>query len=141
MINKWHDMLGMSKHDKRWHEQDLAAELAEYNEETKLCMKWSELSDVAYTCSRGRWGGHEIAFPFSRLKFYVGLIYMFPKYTGRWLFFRQAGKKAHTTQGLHEVRNPKKTHKLHYIAKKYDLDEAKFQKICERQLRYWPLLP
>lgn len=131
----------MPKHDKQWHEQDLADELAEYHEETHLIKKWSELSDVVYTCTRGRWSGHEIPFPFSRLQFAVGTIYMIPKYTGRWFFFRRAGKKAGAKSPLHEVRNPKKTHKLHHIADKYGVDAEKFQNICEKQLKHWALLP
>lgn len=141
MIDKWHDLLGMPKHDRAWHEQDLADELAEYREETRLLMKWSELSDVVYTCSRGRWSGHEIAFPLKSWQYPVGVVYMIPKYTGRWLFFRRAGKKAHASGTVREVRNPKKTHKLHHIAGKYDMDENLFQRVCERQLKYWALLP
>ncbi len=141
MINAWHSFLCMPKFDKKWHENDLADELLEYNEETKLLMKWSELSDVVYTCSRGRWSGHEISFPFSKSKYYLGAIYMIPKYTGRWLFFRRAGKKAGSQKPLYEVRNPKKTHKLHTIASQYNIDPQLFQIICEKQLRYWILLP
>lgn len=66
---------------------------------------------------------------------------MFPKYSGRWLFFRRAGKKAGAKKALREVRNPKKTHKLHTIAEKNDIDEKLFQKTCEKQLKYWILLP
>ncbi len=141
MIKKWHQLLGMELHEKQWHEQDLVDELAEYHEETKLINKWSELSDVVYTCTRGRWSGHEIVFPFSRWHFVFGVIYMIPKYTSRWLFFRSAGKKAMVSTIIHEVRNPRKTHKLHCIADKYRIDRDLFQKICEKQLRYWPLLP
>lgn len=134
-------MLGMPKHDRKWHEQDLADELAEYNEEVKLMKKWSELSDVVYTCTRSRWSGHALDFPFSRWKFVLGTLYMIPKYTGRWLFFRKAGKKAGSNKVLREVRNPKKTHKLHTIADRYGLDQKKFQRVCEKQLKYWLLLP
>jgi len=73
--------------------------------------------------------------------FCIGVLYMFPKYTGRWLFFRSAGKKAGSTKPVHEVRNPKKTHKLHQIAERNNIDKDKFQVICEKQLRYWILLP
>lgn len=141
MINKWHALLQMPKHDKSWHEQDLADELAEYYEEKRLFLKWSELSDVVYTCSRGSWSGHKLEFPFSRTMYVVGVVYMIPKYTGRWLFFRRAGAKVGATRKLHEVRNPKKAHKLHTIAEKYGLDAKNFQLVCEKQLRYWFLLP
>ena len=131
----------MEKHTQVWHESDLADELAEYYEETSLFKKWSELSDVVYTCTRGRWGGYVIPFPFKPWQFYLGTIYMFPKYSGRWLFFRAAAKKAGAAQSVHEVRNPKKTHKLHIIAKLNGIDKKTFQRVCEKQLKYWPLLP
>jgi len=134
-------MLGMVKYDKSWHQDDLADELKEYYDETRLFKKWSELSDVVYTCTRARWSGYNLKFPFSQIMFCIGVLYMFPKYTGRWLFFRSAGKKAGSTKPVHEVRNPKKTHKLHQIAERNNIDKDKFQVICEKQLRYWILLP
>lgn len=141
MINKWHTWLDMPKFDKAWHEQDMADELAEYHEETVLLKKWSELSDVTYTCTRGRWSGYDIKFPFGRWQFYVGTLYMVPKYTGRWLFYRSAGKKSGARHHVHEVRNPRKVHKLHVMAKENGIDEHVFERICKAQLRYWPLLP
>lgn len=131
----------MVRYDHAWHKQDLSDELAEYHEETKLLMKWSELSDVVYTCSRGKWSGYDMDFPLKKWQYPVGVIYMIPKYTLRYWFFRQAGKKAGTQEIIREVRNPKKTHKLHIIAERNNVDAKKFQMICERQLRYWPLLP
>lgn len=104
-------------------------------------MKWSELSDVVYTCSRGRWSGHKLSFPLSVWLYPLGLLYMYPKYTSRWLFFRRAGRKAGAKQRVNEVRNPKKTAKLHGIADRYAIDKYTFQNICEKQLKYWPLLP
>ena len=141
MINKWHSLLSMPKHDRIWHEQHLKDELAEYDEPQDLLHKWSELSDVVYTCTRGRWGGHEIHFPLAKWQFVLGVIYMFPKYSGRWLFFRKAGKKMNSQIQIREVRNPQKVHKLHTIAEKYNLEPKEFQAICEKQLRYWFLLP
>lgn len=66
---------------------------------------------------------------------------MLPKYSGRSLFYRRAGKKLGATVEIREVRNPKKTDKLHIIAEKYGLDKSKFQNVCEIQLRHWLLLP
>lgn len=143
MLNKWHDWMGMPGFDQAWHEQDLADELAEYQEETKLLKKWSELSDVAYTCTRGRWSGHPVAFPLNKTQYYVGILYMVPKYSGRYLFYRQAGKKANADKIIRCVRNPKKLHKLEEILKEQGItvDKQKLLAICKRQLRYWPLLP
>ena len=97
MINKWHTLLGMKKFDESWHENDLADELAEYHDEKQLFKKWSELSDVVYTCTRGKWSGHNLVFPFAHWQYYIGIVYMIPKYTGRWLFFRSAGKKTNSS--------------------------------------------
>lgn len=141
MIKRWHDWLDMPKYDEAWHIQDLAEELAEYNEKQNILKKWSELSDVVYTCTRGKWSGHVINFPFSKIHYCIGIVYMIPKMSLRFLFFKKAGEKVGSKKQLHEVRNPKKTHKLHHIAKKYDIDKELFQKICEKQLRYWLLLP
>lgn len=141
MIRLWHAILDMKKYDRAWHEQDIADELSEYHEETRFFKKWSELSDVSYTYSRAKWSGHTFEFPFSKWHLIVGSIYMIPKYTGRWLFFKRAGKRAGSKELVREVRNPRKVHKLHTIAKKYDLDTEAFQKICEQQLKRWILLP
>ncbi|MEI6054323.1 MAG: hypothetical protein WCQ49_03075 [Candidatus Saccharibacteria bacterium] len=141
MIQKWHSWLDMPKHDIDWHLDDLNGELAEYQEKQNILKKWSELGDVSYAYSRGVWSGHDIKYPFSKLHYYVGCIYMVPKLSGRYLFFKKAGQKAGAKRQLKEVRNPIKMHKLHHIAEKYDLDRDKFQKICEDQLKYWLLLP
>jgi len=131
----------MPKYDLEWHINDLADEMAEYHEEQKLLKKWSELSDVVYTCTRGKWSGHEVEFPLKNWQYGVGTIYMFPKYSLRYAFFRRAGKKAGSAKKLREVRNPKKVHKLHLIAEKHNLSKEEFQQICEKQLKYWVLLP
>lgn len=75
MINSWHNWLNMTKYGKKWHENDLQDELNEYYEEKKLIKKWSELSDVVYTSTRGQYSGHDIKFPFSKWRLYLGLIY------------------------------------------------------------------
>lgn len=141
MIEKWHTLLGMEKHDSAWYESDLEDELAEYYNEQKLIAKWSELSDVVYVCTRAMWSGSYIPFPFTKSLLYLGMIYMIPKYTGRWLFFRAAGKRMKAQRIIREVRNPKKTHKLHLIADENGVNAQTFQEICEKQLKYWPLLP
>jgi hypothetical protein len=141
MIEKWHTLLGMEKHDLAWYESDLEDELTEYRNEQKLIAKWSELSDVVYVCTRAKWSGTYIPFPFTRAVLYLGALYMIPKYTGRWLFFRTAGKKSRARNTIREVRNPKKIHKLHLIAHENGINAQAFQEICEKQLKYWPLLP
>lgn len=127
LINKWHDMLSMPKYDKEWHEQDMTDELAEYEEAHGLIDTWSELSDVAYTYTRSKWSGHNtIEFPLSKTKLVIGLLYMFPKYTLRFKFFRDLGHQFDKNLNISEVRNPKKIEKLKVIAEKYNLDPEKF---------------
>lgn len=141
LVNWWHSKLDMKRYDQAWHESDMADELAEYHEETRWLKKWSELSDVAYTYGRSLWDGCSVDFPLPKALYPLGLMYMFPKYTGRWLFFRRAGKKAGAKKAVHEVRNPQKVHKLHTIAERNDIDPVVFTEICQKQLRHWILLP
>lgn len=136
----WHNFLDMPKYTKKWHEDDIAAEYAELDEAENFVDRWSEYSDVVYTLTRARWSGHSIDSPLTHKQFVYGSLYMFPKYTLRFLFYRRAGKKLNAKRSLHEVRNPKKVHKLHHIAKKYDIDPEAFAEVCEKQLGYWPLL-
>ncbi len=126
-INKWHNKLNMPKYDEVWHKQDMADELAEYHKATGLIDTWSELSDVAYTYTRAKWSGHTtIDFPLSKIQLFVGIIYMFPKYTLRWRFFRELGHQFDKNLNISEVRNPKKLKKLKNIAEKYNLDPNEF---------------
>lgn len=141
MNNWWHKRLDLPRHDKAWFVAEMTGELAEYRDAKGLIYKWSELSDVVYLVTRAVFEGRGgITADVSRLRYAVGLLYMYPKYTSRFLFFYRAGKKLGVTT-VREVRNPQKTHKLHDIAGWHDLDPVAFQKVCEKQLRYWPLLP
>jgi len=127
LINKWHDKLNMPKYDEEWHKQDMADELAEYEEATRIIDTWSELSDVVYTYTRAKWSGHNtINFPLSKTLLSVGILYMIPKYTLRWKFFRDLGHQFDKNLNISEVRNPKKIAKLKVIAEKYNFDQEKF---------------
>lgn len=113
-------------------------ELAEYHDARGLINSWSELSDVVYTYTRARWSGHtSLSFPFPRTMFYIGALYMIPKYTLRWKFFRVLGHRFDTHLHISEVRNPKKIVKLETIAKKYDLDPERFVSEALMLMRYW----
>ncbi len=127
----------MPKYDLQWHLQDLADEVKEYEEASGFFDLWAELSDVVYTCTRAKWSGYKIAFPYSMWKFVWGSIYMFVKYTVRWLFFRRVAKKVDPASDVRIVRNPRKKHKLHAVAKEFGLDPDKFEKECKKMLRYW----
>lgn len=141
IINRWHSYLDMPKHDIKWHEKDIQDEISELAEATGIIHKWSEISDVVYTYTRARWSGYkDLNFPLSKTKFYIGLVYMFPKYTLRWKFFRKIGKSFDENLKINEVRNPKKIHKLEDIALKYNLDTNIFKERSEKLLKKWILL-
>lgn len=141
IVQKWHAWLDQPVKDKVWHESDIADELRELSESKGLVSRWSEMSDVVYTVARRRWDGYDLSYPISRAQVVLGYIYMYPKYTSRSMFFRSAGRKAGATRPLQAVRNPKKLEKLHKIAENHGLDPEVFTAVCERQRRYWPLLP
>lgn len=143
LLDRWHSWLDMPKFDKTWHENDMTDELSEYHEETSLIKKWSEASDVVYTYTRSLWSGHPLKFPLGKPAFILGLIYMFPKYSGRFLFFRRAGRKAGAAPDIRCVRNPKKLHKLDGIitGQQINVDIKQLKDICQKMLKRWPLLP
>jgi hypothetical protein len=143
ILQRWHTWIGQPKFDKAWHMQDIADELGEYREESKLLKKWSELSDVVYTCTRARWSGYRLAFPLAWWQYPLGLAYMYPKYTLRFLFYRRAGRKAGASTDIRCVRNPHKLHKLDEIVDylQIKVDKPKLHQICQHQLKHWLLLP
>lgn len=137
----WHNLLRMEKHDLAWHEADIADELIEYQQARGFVERWSEVSDVVYTYTRARWTGYsELSFPLPRRYLICGALYMFPKYTLRWLFFITAGKLAKAQRVIREVRNPAKLSKLDDIAAIYHLNPEQFRAICQKLLKYWILL-
>lgn len=141
LIHKWHSYLNMPKHDIDWHLQDVKDELEELKEAEGIIHRWSEISDVVYTCTRAKWSGHkQIEFPLKKIHFYIGLIYMFPKYTIRWRFFRAVGKKIDSNLKICEVRNPTRIHKLEHIANKYNLDPEIFKNEAQRMMKWWVFL-
>ena len=143
ILYKWHDWLALPKFTKSWYEDDLAGELSEYEAETKAIKRWSELSDITYTCSRARWSGYYLPFPLKRYQYWLGLIYMLPKYTNRFLFFRMAGRKAGANKDIRCVRNPNKLEKIDETIRdqNVEVDLEKLKNICQKQRRFWLLLP
>ena len=141
LIHKWHSYLDMQKFDLDWHLQDIQDELDELKEAGGLIYKWSEISDVVYTYTRAKWSGHEqIEFPLKKIHFYIGLIYMFPKYTLRWKFFNKLGKSFDKNLKITEVRNPRKVEKLDNIALKYNLDQDLFKDRVQKLSKRWVFL-
>lgn len=136
IIFNWHKKLDMPKYNLAWHQRDIEDELLELKEARGIIHKWSELSDIAYTYSRALWSGHaELKLPISRIKYYFGLIYMFPKYQLRWNFFVDLGKKLNSDIKIREVRNPARANKLLEIAEKYNFDKKKFSEESKKMLK------
>lgn len=137
LINKWHTKLDMPKHDEAWHRADMEDELQEYHEARGVIDTWSELSDVVYTYTRALWSGHStITFPFSKTYFFLGVLYMIPKYSLRWHFFRTLGKRIDPSLRITEVRNPKKIAKLYNIATQYNIDPTRFRTEAQKLMRW-----
>lgn len=141
IVQMWHNWLQQPKMDKAWHKADIADELAELQEASGYVHTWSELSDVVYTVSRAKWSGHDFEYPLTKGQIIAGFLYMYPKYSSRALFFRRAGKLCGAGEAVQSVRNPRKAHKLNTIAGQYKIEPGQFRAACERQLKYWPLLP
>ncbi len=140
-IYKWHSYLDMPKNNLNWHKQDIEDELSELKEAEGLINKWSEISDVVYTYTRAKWSGHnELDFPLRKRYFYIGLLYMFPKYTLRWKFFRVLGKQFNNNLKITEVRNPRKIEKLDIIAEKYNLNKKQFKIEANKLSKRWVFL-
>lgn len=141
IVQRWHTWVNQPKYDRAWHENDIADELQELREAKGMVHRWSEISDVVYTVTRGRWSGHTLAYPIPHWQVLAGYVYMYPKYSSRVLFFRHAGKKSGAGHVVQSVRNPHKTHKLETIAQENGIDPATFVLVCEKQRKHWPLLP
>lgn len=140
LINLWHSILNMPKMDKEWHIADIKDETLEYEEAVTFLEKWSELSDIVYTCTRAKWSGHDLKFPFPFRIYIWGALYMIPKYSFRWIFYRYIVWEMGSKVKITEVRNPKKIEKLEGIAKKYNLDPEIFVSYAKKTLAWWPLL-
>ncbi len=131
----------MEKFDRQWHVDDIAGEFQELQEARGFLHRWSELSDVVYTYTRSRWTGfRDIPRPVSVAAMWWGSLYMIPKYTLRYLFFRRVGTMVGVSKPLRVVRNPYKVQKLHVIARENGLDPVAFEQAAKQLLRRWPLL-
>ena len=131
----------MKKFSEDWHKQDIADEMKELEEAKGFLHRWSELSDVVYTVTRAHWSGHKrIKWPLKKWQYWYGIVYMFPKYTLRWLLFFIVGKTIDPKKRVAAVRNPKKPQKSHDTAVECGVDPEIFTKRVEKLRKIWPLL-
>jgi len=140
LVNLWFEWLNLPKRDAQWHRQDVADEVQELRDASGLVEVWSEKADVVFATRRGRWAGHGIELPLRRLDSWLGLAYMFPKYTLRWLFYRTVGHHLDPALRISEVRNPRKTDKLRDIARNNGFDPVAFERECRRCSAWWLFL-
>jgi len=141
ITNWWHSLLGLPVYERAWHAARVHEEMEELRAARGFFNVWSEMSDVVYDFTRARWGGYrDIKWPLLWRNFFVGLLYMFPKYTLRYLFFYTVGKRLHAQRKMTEVQNPRKDEKLRRIAVRYNLKEDDFVAECHKLARFWPLL-
>lgn len=140
-IKIWHNFLDMKRFDCDWHVKDVEEEYKEYEEAVGFFHSWSELSDVVYTYTRGKYYDDckNLKNPFGKLKTFLGSIYMYPKYTLRWSFYRFVGKKFN--KKLSEVRNFKKEWKLDTIAERSNISPEEFKKVVKKYQKRWLFLP
>ena len=142
LVYKWHSWLDMPKFNYQWHVEDIADEMLELKHAKGFWARWSEKSDVAYAYTRALWSGFgDFKWPLSFWDFFVGAIYMIPKYTLRFLFFLYVGKSINKSIRFRCVRNPRKPEKLRNAAIENGIDPDKFVKACEKKSNLWLFLP
>ena len=145
-LRRWHRMLGLSQQFPRsWHRERLREELRERRVATTPLQKLSESSDVFFSISRARYDG----FPIQQLPHFIAsrhllvYAYMVAKYTSRWKFYRTVATlcNAPLCGRVREVVNPRKDFKLEEVARRHQMDPAKFKRVSCQLRRIWPLLP
>ncbi|KAI0598889.1 hypothetical protein F4775DRAFT_592007 [Biscogniauxia sp. FL1348] len=140
-ISRWHAWLGLPYKPASWYRARLAEELIEQAEARGRIARLSETADVYYTITRARSDGHLIApMPAPRRRA-LPYLYMVAKFTSRCAFYRCAAWCCHAPSPVREVVNPSKPAKRHEVALRHGIDPVRFQKVCRRLLRVWPLLP
>ena len=142
IINLWHSWLDMPKLSRQWHINDINDELEELKEASGLINRLSEKSDVVYTYTRLKWTGfNNFKWPLRRLDYVLGTLYMFPKYTLRYLFYLYVGKRLDKSKRVKCVRNPRKPQKIYNGAIENKIDPEKFVAECKKIYRFWIFLP
>jgi hypothetical protein len=116
-------LLGM--HFRSQHRRTWSAYILTARAKSTRCLSRSA-ADISVTASR------------VLVQVLAGMVYMFPKYTLRLLFWRRVGRACASATPLREVRNPDKVHKRHEIALHYGVQPDAH---CARIRQFFPLLP
>ncbi|KAH7304155.1 hypothetical protein B0I35DRAFT_445593 [Stachybotrys elegans] len=144
LLLRWHGLLQLPRQTHSWYRARLQEEIRERRLATTRWEKLSETADVFYTISRAHSDGHRFCrlppFTPSQLGIYA---YLISKFTLRWQFYRIAAFLCapSTMPSVREVVNPSKDAKVQEVARRHNLDPAKFTRVCRRLRLLWPLLP
>lgn len=146
LLRRWYRMLNLSRQSPPlWYRDRVREELRERRAANTALQRLSESSDVFFSSSRARYDGHPVHnLPMSpTYRHDLIYAYMFIKFTSRWAFYRIAAIlcRAHNYDSVREVVNPSKDDKLGEVARRYQIDERRFRRICRSLRRIWPLLP
>ncbi|CZT50908.1 uncharacterized protein RSE6_11980 [Rhynchosporium secalis] len=147
ILKPWHRALRLTRQSPAsWHVTRLAEEKEEVRAAITFIEKLSEESDVFFTISRAAFDGYSIAtqphFTASKRNMLI-YAYMVGKFSSRCAFYQTAAIlcRAERWKQVREVINPGKNAKLRVVAERYNICTDKFEKVCRRLRRVWPLLP
>ncbi|KAI5920299.1 hypothetical protein F4810DRAFT_713653 [Camillea tinctor] len=145
LIHHWHSWLDLPQHPSIWYHERLREEIQERVEAQAQggIAFLSETADVYYTISRASHNGYQITpvpFVFRARAHALPYLYMVAKFTSRCAFYRVASRLAGGA-GVREVVNPLKAAKRHEVAMRHGMDPARFQRVCRRLLKVWPIFP
>lgn len=138
----WFNTLNLPTKPRKNFDRYLSEELEELSLANGFWERMSEKADIVYLAHRAHWHGYaDVVCPLGKSDQITTVPYMLLKHSSRWLFYRRAGHKLDNNVHICSVRNPKKTEKLERVARQWGLDENEFIAVCQKQLRYWVLLP
>lgn len=138
----WFNVLNLPTKPRKNFDRYIFEELEELNSANGAWKRLSEKADLVYLAHRAHWHGYfDVVCPLGKREQILATPYMLLKHSGRWYFYRRAGHKLDRNVHVCSVRNPKKVQKLTRVARQWGLDEVEFIRICQKQLKYWPLLP
>ncbi|KAI1427762.1 hypothetical protein F5Y12DRAFT_734970 [Xylaria sp. FL1777] len=145
ILRRWHKLLNLPRQSPlSWHRDRYREELSELHDAKTRLEKLSEASDVFFALSRAKYDGFPIAdLPSFRTHHIAIYGYMLAKYTSRWAFYRVLAFlcKSPSHSMVREVVNPSKDSKLEVVARRHNIDPAKFTSIGRQLRRVWPLPP
>lgn len=118
---------------RKWHRNRFREELAERRTATTRWQQLNETSDVLFSLSQAHHDGFPLRLLPSMLdpQYMPVYAYMLVKYTSRWSFYRVAAclSAAPHYDLVREVVNPRKNFKVHEVALRHGIDQARFRRV------------